>query len=94
MAATHFSMNHAGSVSVNPPSIATVSKAAVDVTITGLAVGDLLVMHPPTALDDDLIYCGCRVKAADTATIFLYNPTGGAIDDAAQTWTYEWIDFT
>ncbi len=81
-----------GTTSINPASIATVSRGATTFTLTGAKVGDVLVCNPPAGLNDDLLYVGCAITAADTATVYLYNPTGSAIDDAAGTWTYLWID--
>ena len=83
-----------GTISINPPSIATITRAAVTFTLTGAAVGDRIVMEPPAALNDDLVFVGARVTAADTVTVYIYNPTAGAIDDAAQTWNYLWFDLT
>lgn len=77
-----------GTVSVNPPSIATVSTGTIAVTIAGIGANDLVSLEPPATLNDDLIYCGHTVTA-NTVTIRLYNPTGGAIDDTAKTWTYK-----
>lgn len=84
----------AGTISLDPPSIAATSRAAVTGTVTGVAVGDRILLEPPAALNDDLIFHGARVTAADTITVYLYNPTAGAIDDAALTWNYTWIDLT
>jgi hypothetical protein len=83
-----------GSVSINPASIATVSRAATTFTVTGAAVGDMLVMSPPATLNDDLIFCGAKITGANTGTMYLYNPTGGPIDDGALTWEYLWFDLT
>lgn len=83
-----------GTVSINPASIATVSTAATTFTITGANVGDALIMNRPASLNDDLIDAGCAITAADTGTIYLYNPTVGAIDDGALSWIYTWIDLT
>ena len=94
MAASHFSALKTATVSVDLPSIATVSTAAVDVTVTGIAVGDMLSVYRPIALNDDLVVAGYRIKSADTVTLFIYNPTGGAIDDAAQPWEFVWWDRT
>ena len=82
-----------GQVAVDPGPIASVSRGSVAVTITGLAVGDIVYFQPPAALNDDLVYHGCRVTGADTVTIYLYNPTGAAIDDTSRTWDYLWFDF-
>ena len=38
------------------------------------------------AMNDDLIPKGCAVTGTDTVTIYVYNPTAAAIDDAAQTY--------
>lgn len=82
-----------GTASLNPGSIATVSRGTVAMTVTGAAVGDAFIIEPPTGLDDDLIFCG-YVVSTNTVTIQLYNPTGGPIDDGALTWRYVWIDLT
>jgi hypothetical protein len=94
MAATHYSALHYDAVSVNPASIATVTRGSVDVTVPGIAVGDMVVCYPPAALNDDLLYVGCRVTAANTVRLYLYNPTVGAIDDGALTWEFAWWDRT
>lgn len=78
-------------VSVNPASLAATTKAGTAVTVTGVAVGDLVVVEPPAALEDDLIFCGARVTGADEVTVYLYNPTGGAIDAAAANWDFRVI---
>jgi len=77
------------SVSVNPPSIAAATHAEVDVTVTGVHTGDLVTAECPAAVNDDILHVGTRVKATNTVTLRLYNPTGGAIDDAAQTWAFK-----
>jgi len=41
-----------------------------------------------------LIFCGAAISAADTVSIYLYNPTGSAINDTARTFSYVWIDMT
>jgi hypothetical protein len=94
MAASHFSGNHYGTVSIDLSSIATVSRGSFDVTVTGIAPGDLVVFYPPEAINDDLVYAGCRITAVNTVRLYRYNPTAGAIDDTARTWEYTWIDLT
>lgn len=94
MGASHPSALARGTVNIDIPSIATVTKAAIDITIPGIAVGDTLNVHPPAAMNDDLVYAGCRVKAANTATIFIYNPTAAPIDEPFLVWEYEWWDLT
>ena len=83
----------AATVSVDPGSISATSTGAVTITVTGAAAGDIVVFQPP-ALNDDLVFSGANVTAANTVTLYIYNPTGDAIDDTAKTWTYLWIDAT
>lgn len=83
-----------GSVAANPASIAAQTRGSVDVTITGVAVGDFVTMTPPDGLNTGLVYAGCRVTAADTVRIYLGNITGVAIDDGSLTWAYMWLDLT
>ena len=79
-----------GTVSVNPPSIAATTRTDVDVTVTGVVATDIVIAEPPAALNDDLIFCGV-VADAGKFTVSLYNPTAGASDDTARTWTYKII---
>jgi len=83
-----------GTVSVNPGSISTVTRGSVNVTITGLTTDDRIILHPPTALNANLLYCGCDITASNTLTIYLYNTSGGSIDDVANTWKYTSFIFT
>lgn len=84
---TLFAMT-SGSFSVNPASIAANSRGSVDITVSGLAVGDLVLLSPPDGLNSGLIYGGCRVTAVDTLRIYLANLTGSPIDDGSLTWNY------
>ena len=80
-----------GTLSVNPAGINANSRGSVSVTLTGCATTDRVTLQPPSTLNDDLLYVGCRVTAANTLTIYLYNTTGGTIDDGALNWDYLWI---
>jgi hypothetical protein len=84
----------AGTQAINPPSIAATTRAAVTFTLAGAEVGDRILLEPPGALHDDLLFVGARVTAADTVSVYLYNPTGGAVDDGANTWNYTLFDLT
>lgn len=77
-----------GTVSLNPASINATTRGAVTFTLTGADTNDIIVMNPPATLNDDLLYVGAAVTAANTVTVYLYNPTAGAIDDSALTWKY------
>lgn len=79
--------------SVNPASIAAATKLGTVVTMTGVAAGDIVIATPPAALEDDLVPAGC-VAGTDQVTLYIYNPTAGAIDGAALTWEFLHIDLT
>lgn len=81
----------AGSVSVNPGSIGATTKGSVNVTITGIVPGDKILLDVPSGLNAGLLYVGHNITASNTLTIYLYNKTGGAIDDGAFTWNYMWF---
>lgn len=78
----------AGTVNIDPPSIGAGTKATVNVTISGAAVGDLVFLTPPETIETGLVYVGASVTAADTVTVALYNPTAAAIDGVSRTWRY------
>lgn len=83
-----------GTVNADPGSIAAQTRGSVDVTITGVAVGDHVVLSPPDGLNTGLLYAGCRVTGANTVRIYLGNITGVAIDDGSLTWNWLWFDLT
>ena len=83
-----------GTVAIDPASLNATTRGATTFTLTGAATTDIIIVNPPSTLNDDLIYCGAAVTAADTVTIYLYNPTAGSINQAAATFSYCWIDTT
>ena len=83
-----------GTVAIDPASINATTRGATTFTLTGAATTDIIIVNPPSTLNDDLIFCGAAVTAADTVTVYLYNPTAGSINQAAATFSYCWIDTT
>lgn len=77
-----------GTVSVDPASLLAATTNDTSVTITGAALGDVIVMNPPDALESGLVFGGARVTAANTVKVRVGNVTAGAIDAAAASWTY------
>lgn len=76
-------------VSVDPASIAANTRAGTAVTVTGVKVGDLVLVSAPTALEAGLSVVGAVVTATDTVTLNLLNGTSGAIDGAARNWIFQ-----
>lgn len=64
-------------------SIAGGDEAAVDVTVTGAALGDFVKVAAEVDLTD--LVLTASVTAADTVTIVVANNTGGAVDLASTT---------
>lgn len=83
-----------GTTSLDPASIAAQTRGSVTFTLTGAAVGDIVIMQPPSALNTGLAFAGAEVTGANTVTVYIVNVTGGAIDDGANTWRYLWFDLT
>lgn len=74
-------------------SIAATTKVSTSITVTGVAVGDLVIVNWSAAFEDDIVLSEI-VITANTVAVNLYNPTGGAIDPAAVTYYLIWIDRT
>ena len=83
-----------GTVAIDPASINATTRGGTTFTLTGAATTDIIIVNPPADLNDDLIFTGAAVTAADTVTIYLYNPTASGIDQASATFSYCWIDTT
>jgi len=74
-----------GTTTVDLASIAAGTCAAVNITVTGAAVGDGVVVGAPAAPEAGLVWAG-RVSVANTVTVRVCNVTGSAIDPASATW--------
>lgn len=83
-----------GTTSLDPASIAAQTRGSVTFTLTGAAVGDVVVMQPPGALNTGLAFSGAEVTGANTVTVYIVNVTSGAIDDGSNTWRYLFFDLT
>ena len=82
-----------GSVAVNPGSIGASTKGSVKVTITGILPGDQVLLDVPSGLNSGLLYVGHCIVSSNTLRIYLYNTTGGAIDDASFNWNDSWLSY-
>jgi hypothetical protein len=77
-------------VSVDPATIEPGSRAAVTIPSPHVRPGDLVTVSPPAGLAEDLIFAGSREALGQGEVIvYLYNASGDAIDDTAQTWTIQ-----
>lgn len=78
------------SQSLDVTSVAANTTAERDFTVTGLKVGDYVMVNKPS-LSAGLGVAGVRVKAADTLSITYVNATGSGIDPAAETYLIFWF---
>ncbi len=56
------------------------SRLALVFTVAGAELGDSVIVAPPGLLAGNLILGGARISAADTVTVFIYNPDGAAVN--------------
>lgn len=62
-------------------------RAAVELAVAGVDPLDIVVVSPPAALDDGLVFAGSDVLAPGTVTLYLHNITAAPISVGSQTWT-------
>lgn len=82
-----------GTASVDFDSITNGETGSKTFTVTGAAVGDVVVVNPPT-LTTGLAFAGAAVTGANTVTVYALNASAAPIDEGAATFTYLWVDLT
>jgi hypothetical protein len=82
-----------GTGSVDLASITNGETGSGTFTVTGAAVGDVIVVNPP-ALTTGLAFAGAAVTGANTVTVYAVNASAAPIDQAEATFTYLWVDVT
>jgi hypothetical protein len=75
-------------VAVDPLNITAGTSATFTVTISNVEVGDIIVLTPPSNIEDDLIFQGATVTAANTVTIKIRNLSGSDVNGASRDWSY------
>lgn len=73
-------------VSVDLSNNPTITTAETDVTVNGVLPGDLVVVNKPSH-QTGITIGNARVKSANTISIQTVNPTAGAINPTAETYT-------
>lgn len=76
------------SVSLDVTSKSAATSAEQTVTVNGVAVGDLVLAVSKPSLSAGLGVVNARVSAANTIAVTFMNATAGAIDPAAETYTF------
>jgi hypothetical protein len=78
-----------GTVTVASASIASGAIDATSVTITGAAVGDGVIMNPPSGgMTAGLVLSDARVSTANTVVVRRFNSASGTVEPAAATYNY------
>lgn len=77
-------------VTANLGSVATVVTEEETFTVVGVKVGDFVMVSKSTHKAGYGV-CSARVSADDTVAVTIVNPTGGAVDDDADTLTVAWF---
>lgn len=83
-----FQQSQSGTVTANPGNHTAVTAVNTDVTVTGLATTDVVMVVPPVTLEAGIAVQGAFVSSTDTLRIRTTNATAGAIDPASATWTW------
>lgn len=68
-------------------SVAANTSEAETATVSGVKVGDFVVVQKPS-VEAGLVFGTCRVTAADTVEITVMNTTADAINEAEETLTF------
>ena len=73
---------------IDPASVAAGATSEQTFTVAGVQVGDLIfeVIKPTHTVG--VVVAGARVPAANQVAVALANPTIGAVDAPAETWTF------
>ena len=78
-----------GSVNINPANVGANSCNTVTAGVTGIQVGDKVILNAPSALSGNLIAMAVQQPTADTLTFRLCNVQGlGGVDAPSQSWSY------
>lgn len=75
------------------PSISANSSQELTITVTGAAVGDVVQLAAPAAINANLLWAG-YVSSANTVTVRLSNIDGGSINPISATWGCAVISIT
>lgn len=76
-----------GDAAVDPADMAAGAEAEVDVTITGVALGDIVLAGPGVDISN-VIMSAPAVRTANTVTLSFSNPTGDHVNIASSTWNF------
>ena len=81
-----------GTISINPSSLTTFQVETLTLTITGAAVGDIVVLSPSaTGFTSGIMMSNPWVSSANAVKCTILNATGGTLDESAATCYYTLI---
>ena len=83
----HANLKAVGTVAIDPADQVGSGFFNHDATIADVKVGDIIIMAPPFALEDELRVVGYGVQAANVVRIKMEST--GAINGASREWAYQ-----
>ena len=78
---------------IDPTSIAPGAVYSTNVSLPGVADGDWISCTPPGNFGSTGLVPVVRFSSAGNGTLYIVNPTAGAIDPASGTWRFVWAKF-
>jgi len=75
-----------GDATVDPADMAAGAESTISVTVTGAALGDIVLAGP--GVDLSTVNWSAHVSAANTVTVVIDNASADHIDIASSTWTF------
>jgi hypothetical protein len=76
-----------GTATVDPADMAAGAESNISVTITGVALGDIVLAAPGVLITDGVVW-SASVVSANTVKIVFGNLTGDHINMASSTWNF------
>jgi hypothetical protein len=84
-----------GTLAVTVTALADGAEEEYDLTVTGAAAGDIIIVHPTdAAAETGLAIIGAWVAGANTVTVRVSNVKGSGLTGSTASWPYLWFDLT
>jgi hypothetical protein len=83
-----------GTVSVTVSALADLAEVDLDLTITGVAAGDLVYINPTDAAAEAGLIYNSWVATTNTITVRVTNVKGAGLTGSTANWPYVWFDLT
>lgn len=82
----HAILKQVGTVNIDPANVGNAQSFNTDITITGVSVGDVVILQPPPSLEAELTFIGAAVQSANTVRVNLRS--SASVNGASLAWGY------